>query len=129
VGSAESAVTDSDPEAAATVRLPHRPRGWVMMLILLCIGVAALPGLVDGVGYLAGAESSPTFLPLSYGQVCGRGGPASTRRRTSASPASPRSMVHQLSIHQVAPAASQEAGSGGWRCTNSPVESPSMITS
>jgi hypothetical protein len=207
---------------------------WVMMLILLGIGVASLPGLVDGVAYLAGAESGSTFLPVSYGQVCGRsgcstvtygvlangasvtwpdqvplgqafavreplwnwgfgsqmidgdgtaivtivagaafnvfgvfilihlvklarrwlrhrqvgrpmagvtqlpgqagldgyrGGPASTRRRTSANPASPRSTLHQLSIHQVAPAASQEAASGGSRFTNSPLASPSTITS
>ena len=45
-----------------------------MMTILLGIGVASLPGLVDGVAYLAGAENSTSFLPLSYGQVCGRGG-------------------------------------------------------
>jgi hypothetical protein len=48
--------------------------GWVMMLTLLGIGVASLPGLVDGVAYLAGAESSSAFLPVSYGQVCGRSG-------------------------------------------------------
>jgi hypothetical protein len=224
---------------------------WVMMAILLGIGIASLPGVVDGVAYLAGAESSSTFLPISYGQDCGRsgcttvtygvlangasvtwpdqvpldqafavreplwdwgfgsrmidgdgtaivtiiagaafnvfgvfilihliklarrwlrhrqlgqqmagvtrlpggpasmvtpggrprwlprradpvghlGGPASMRRRTSASPASPRSTLHQLSIHQVAPAASQEAGSAGSRCMNSPLASPSMITS
>jgi hypothetical protein len=227
------------PVRAHAYSYPPRHRftwvfSWVMMAILLGIGVASLPGLVDGVAYLAGAENSSTFLPLSYGQVCGRGGcstvtygvlstgasvtwpdqvplgqsfavreplwdwgfgaqmidgdgsaigtivagvlfnlfgvfilvhlvklarrwlrhrqlgrqmasvtrlpgrgglvgyrggPASTRRRTSASPASPRSTLHQLSIHQVAPAASQEAGSAGSRCTNSPVESPSMITS
>ncbi len=33
-----------------------------------------LPGLVNGVAYLAGAESSSTFFPLSYGQECGRSG-------------------------------------------------------
>ena len=67
------------PVRAHAYSYPPRHRfswvfAWVMMLILLCIGVASLPGLVDGVAYLAGAESSSTFLPLSYGQVCGRSG-------------------------------------------------------
>jgi hypothetical protein len=67
------------PVRAHAYSYPPRHRftwvfSWVMMAILLCIGVASLPGLVDGVAYLAGAESSSTFLPLSYGQVCGRGG-------------------------------------------------------
>jgi hypothetical protein len=67
------------PVRAHAYSYPPRHRfswvfGWVMMVILLCIGVASLPGLVDGVAYLAGAESSSTFLPLSYGQVCGRSG-------------------------------------------------------
>jgi hypothetical protein len=67
------------PVRAHAYSYPPRHRfswvfGWVMMVILLCIGVASLPGLVDGVAYLAGAENSTTFLPLSYGQVCGRGG-------------------------------------------------------
>lgn len=57
------------------------------------------------------------------------GGPASIRRRTSASPAGPRSMLHQLSTHQVAPAAAQDAGSGGSSWTNSPVLSASSTTS
>jgi hypothetical protein len=51
------------PARAHASSYPPRHRftrvfGWVMMLILLGIGVAALPGLVDGVAYLAGAESS-----------------------------------------------------------------------
>jgi len=67
------------PVRAHAYSYPPRHRftwvfSWVMMAILLCIGVASLPGLVDGIAYLAGAESSSTFLPLSYGQVCGRGG-------------------------------------------------------
>jgi hypothetical protein len=44
------------------------------MAILLGLGVVALPALVDGVAYLAGAESTATFVPTSFGQMCGRGG-------------------------------------------------------
>jgi hypothetical protein len=47
---------------------------WIILLFLLGFGVATLPGLVDGVAYVAGAESTATFMPTSYGQVCGRGG-------------------------------------------------------
>jgi hypothetical protein len=38
------------------------------------VGVASLPGLVDGVAYLTGAESTSTFRPASYAQDCGRSG-------------------------------------------------------
>jgi len=67
------------PARAHAYSYPPRHRftwafSWVMMAILLGIGVASLPGVVDGVAYLAGAESSSTFLPLSYGQDCGRSG-------------------------------------------------------
>jgi hypothetical protein len=48
--------------------------GWITLLILLGLGVTMLPGLVNGVAYVAGAESSTTFLPLSHGQECGRSG-------------------------------------------------------
>ena len=47
---------------------------WLVMAILLALGVAALPALIDGIGYLAGAENAVTFVPTGYGQVCGRGG-------------------------------------------------------
>jgi hypothetical protein len=47
---------------------------WLVMAILLGLGVVALPALVDGVAYLAGAESTATFVPTSFGQMCGRGG-------------------------------------------------------
>src|ERR1700733_14965882 len=57
------------------------------------------------------------------------GGPAWNRRPTSSSPSAPFGRGPQLSIHQVAPAPSQEAGSGGSSSTNSPVLSASMITS
>jgi hypothetical protein len=67
------------PVRAHAYSYPPRHRftwifGWVMLLVLLGLGVASLPGLVDGVAYLAGAESSSTFLPLDYSQVCGRSG-------------------------------------------------------
>jgi hypothetical protein len=67
------------PARAHAYSYPPRHRftwvfGWIMMLILLGIGVASLPSLVDGAAYLAGAESSSTFLPISHGQECGRGG-------------------------------------------------------
>jgi hypothetical protein len=67
------------PVRAHAYSYPPRHRftwifSWIMMLILLGIGVASLPGLVDGVAYLAGAESSSVFLPLSYSQDCGRSG-------------------------------------------------------
>ena len=71
--------TAHHPVRAHAYSYPPRHRfswvyAWVMMLILLGIGVVSLPGVVDGVAYIAGAESSSTFLPLSYGQDCGRGG-------------------------------------------------------
>ena len=47
---------------------------WLVMAILLGLGVVALPALVNGVAYLAGAENTATFVPTSYGQMCGRGG-------------------------------------------------------
>jgi hypothetical protein len=67
------------PVRAHAYRYPPRHRFswvfcWVFMLILVGIGVAALPGFVDGVAYLTGAESSATFVPVSYGQACGKGG-------------------------------------------------------
>jgi hypothetical protein len=67
------------PARAHAYSYPPRHRfswvfGWITMLILLGIGVPSLPGLVNGVAYLAGAENSSTFLPLSYSQECGRGG-------------------------------------------------------
>jgi hypothetical protein len=67
------------PARAHAYSYPPRHRftwvfGWIMMVILLGLGVAVLPGLVDGVAYLAGAESSTVFRPVSYGQACGRSG-------------------------------------------------------
>jgi hypothetical protein len=67
------------PVRAHAYRYPPRHRGtwvftWIVLLFLLGFGVATLPGLVDGVAYIAGAESTVTFTPMSYGQVCGRSG-------------------------------------------------------
>jgi hypothetical protein len=67
------------PARAHAYSYPPRHRfswvfGWITMLILLGVAVPALPGLVDGVAYLAGTESSATFLPTSYSQDCGRSG-------------------------------------------------------
>jgi hypothetical protein len=67
------------PVRAHAYRYPPRHRwtwvfSWLVMAILLGLGVAALPALVDGVAYLAGAEKTVTFFPTSYGQMCGRGG-------------------------------------------------------
>ena len=67
------------PARAHAYSYPPRHRvswvfGWILMLILLGIGVAALPGLVDGIAYVAGAENTATFLPTAYSQDCGRSG-------------------------------------------------------
>jgi hypothetical protein len=67
------------PARAHASSYPPRHRftwwyAWFVMAIVLGIGVAALPGMIDGVAYLAGAESTSTFTPTSYGQDCGRSG-------------------------------------------------------
>ncbi len=67
------------PVRAHAYRYPPQHRwtwvfSWLVMAILLGLGVVALPALVDGVAYLAGAESTATFVPTSFGQTCGRGG-------------------------------------------------------
>ena len=57
------------------------------------------------------------------------GGPAATRRRSSALPAASGDRLHQLSTHQVAPASAHAVGSAGSSVTNSPVLSASTTTS
>ena len=71
--------TAHHPVQAHAYRYPPRHRfswvfGWIMMAVVFGLAIPALPGLVNGVAYLAGAESTTTFLPLSYSQDCGRGG-------------------------------------------------------
>ena len=73
--------------------MPRRRRlilivNWIALLILLGSAVAVLPILVDGVGYLTGAENSSVFLPLSYSQECGRSGCNTVTDGTLASGAS-----------------------------------------
>lgn len=73
------ALTTHHPVRSHAYRYPPKHRfswvfGWIMLLILLGLGVAALPGLVDGIAYLTGGESSVTFVPVSAGQDCGRYG-------------------------------------------------------
>jgi hypothetical protein len=60
----------------------------IALLIPLGIGVAVLPGLVNGAAYLTGAETSSVFLPLSYSQECGRDGCNTVTEGTLASGAS-----------------------------------------
>jgi hypothetical protein len=67
------------PVRAHAYRYPPRNRftwlfAWAFMAILVGIGVAVLPGFVDGVAYVTGAESNATFVPVSYGQQCGKSG-------------------------------------------------------
>jgi len=86
-------LTAHHPARAHAYSYPPRHRftwvfGWITMVILLGLGVAALPGLVDGVAYLAGAESTSVFRPASYGQDCGRSGCTTVTHGSLASGAS-----------------------------------------
>jgi hypothetical protein len=48
---------------------------WVGMLLILAVAVVSVPGVVDGVAYLAGAGNRGTFDPVSYQTTCSvRGG-------------------------------------------------------
>lgn len=74
-----AARTVHHPVRAHAYRYPPRHRGtwvftWLMLLIILGLGAAALPALVDGIAYVTGAENTAVFYPTAYGQVCGRGG-------------------------------------------------------
>jgi hypothetical protein len=46
---------------------------WVGMLLILVVAVVSVPAVVDGVAYLAGAESTVTFDPVSYQTHCYQG--------------------------------------------------------
>ena len=66
----------------------HRLRwiaNWIALLILLGSGVVVLPLSVNGIAYLTGAENSSEFLPVSYGQECGRSGCSTVTDGTLAS--------------------------------------------
>ncbi len=72
-------LTTHHPVRAHAYRYPPKHRfsfvfAWIMLLVLLGLGVAALPGLVNGIAFLAGDENSVTFVPVSAGQTCGRYG-------------------------------------------------------
>jgi hypothetical protein len=43
---------------------------WVGLLLILVVAVVSLPGVVDGVAYLAGAGDTVTFDPVSYQTSC-----------------------------------------------------------
>lgn len=71
--------TAHHPVRTHAYRYPPRHRftwvfGWVMLVVIVGLGIGTLPGLVDGVAYLAGAENSASFVPVSYGQSCSRSG-------------------------------------------------------
>jgi hypothetical protein len=59
-------------------RAHHYPSGhrvlwvvrWVGMLLILLVAVISVPAPVDGVAYLAGAEGTATFYPVSYQTHC-----------------------------------------------------------
>jgi hypothetical protein len=54
-------------------RLPWALR-WLGMLLLLVVAVVSVPGVVDGVTYLAGAGPTVTFDPISYQTYCNQYG-------------------------------------------------------
>ncbi len=47
---------------------------WVFVALWIGLAVGFLPDQVNAVAYAVGAGNSVTFTPLSYSQVCGRGG-------------------------------------------------------
>jgi hypothetical protein len=67
------------PARVRASRHLHPPRHWigatvtgVFLVFFVSIGVGHLPGLVNGIAYLSGAEATATFVPQSYAQECGR---------------------------------------------------------
>jgi hypothetical protein len=51
---------------------------WIGMLLILLVAVISVPAPVDGVAYLAGAEGTATFYPVSYQTTCQYGCDTST---------------------------------------------------
>jgi hypothetical protein len=45
---------------------------WIGMLAILIVAVVSVPAVVDGVAYLAGAERTVTFDPISHQTNCDR---------------------------------------------------------
>jgi len=45
---------------------------WIGMLLILVVAVVSVPAVVDGTAYLAGAERTVTFDPVSYQTNCDR---------------------------------------------------------
>jgi hypothetical protein len=43
---------------------------WVGMVLILVVAVVSVPGVVDGAAYLAGAENTVTFDPVSHQTNC-----------------------------------------------------------
>jgi len=71
--------TTHHPVRAHAYQYPPKHRfswvvGWAALLVIVGLGIATLPGLVDGVAYFAGAEQTVTFVPTSHSQSCGRSG-------------------------------------------------------
>jgi hypothetical protein len=75
--------TQATPIAARHPRHPHAhhypPRHlvtwvlcWVGMLLILVVAVVSVPAVVDGTAYLAGAERTVAFDPVSYQTNCDR---------------------------------------------------------
>ncbi len=46
---------------------------WVGMLLLLAVAVVSVPGVVNGVAYLAGSGNTVTFDPVSHQTSCNQG--------------------------------------------------------
>ncbi len=44
--------------------------GWVGMLLILVVAVVSVPAVVDGAAYLAGADNTVTFDPVSHQTNC-----------------------------------------------------------
>jgi hypothetical protein len=66
-----------------THHLPSRHKaiwalGWLGMLVILAVAVISVPAPVDGVAFLAGADKTATFDPVSYQTYCQYGCTTST---------------------------------------------------
>jgi len=68
--------TSYHPVYAHPFRAPHHRVShaftWVFLALWIALAVGFLPDQVNGIGYLAGAGKTVTFLPQSYTQECGR---------------------------------------------------------